>query len=72
MTLDEIINTYKKEYMLSEQEIDKVKYICKKKMKLNNKPDDYMNLLLPDELKNYCIRNAVNFRSLSRIALKEV
>ena len=62
--ISSIIDDYKKKNNISDKEVDEVMEICRRKIELNNLSDDYLLLLLPDELKNYCIRRAVTAISL--------
>jgi hypothetical protein len=55
---------------ISDEEVEKVKGYCRAKMELTGKEDDYIVHMLPDELKNYCYRIAVNTISML-IAAKE-
>lgn len=56
---------------ISDEEADGVINLCKRKIALTGQKDDYMKLLLPDELKNYLFRRAVNATTILRQMEKE-
>lgn len=56
---------------ISEEDVENVLRLCRKKIEITGKPEDYMELLLPDELKNYCFRMAVNAISFIKISGEE-
>lgn len=45
---------------LTDKEFSNVVYICTRKIELNVLDADYMNILLPDEIRHYAIRREVN------------
>ena len=57
--------------LLSDEEVADVLRLCRRKIEITGQPEDYMKLLLPDELKNHCFRKAVNVVSLSGMIRKE-
>ncbi|MDE6388992.1 MAG: hypothetical protein K2L82_14420 [Lachnospiraceae bacterium] len=46
--------------MLTDQELLNVVFLCTRKIELNRLEADYMNVLLPDEIRHYAIRREVN------------
>lgn len=54
-------------YNISDEELAEVLNLCRRKMDLTGQSDGYLLLLLPDELKNYCIRLAVNAKTSLKI-----
>ena len=46
--------------MLTDQEFLNVVFLCTRKIELNRLDADYMNVLLPDEIRHYAIRREVN------------
>lgn len=59
--IDKVVNDFRKSTCdVSDDEVAIVLRLCKRKLEVTGKPDDYMGLLLPDELKNHCFRKAVN------------
>lgn len=51
---------------ISDEEAQEVVNICIRKIEITGQPEEYMKLLLPDELKNYVFRRAVNAMTLLR------
>lgn len=51
---------------ISDEEAQEVVNICIRKIEITGQPEEYMKLLLPDELKNYVFRRAVNATTLLR------
>ncbi len=45
---------------LTDKEFLHVVYICTRKIELNGLEAEYMNILLPDEIRHYAIRREVN------------
>lgn len=45
---------------LTDREFLEVVYLCTRKIEMNGLEADYMNLLLPDEIRHYAIRREVN------------
>lgn len=45
--------------------------LCKRKIQLTKQSEDYMKVLLPDELRNYCLRRAINATTILRKLEKE-
>lgn len=45
---------------ISDEEAEQVIELCRRKIKSTDQSDGYMELLLPDEMKNYVFRRAVN------------
>lgn len=62
-----------KGFRISNQEAEKVLFFCERKIGRMNPadPEQYLELLFRDELKNYFYRNAVNAVSLQKIEGKE-
>lgn len=51
---------------INDEEVAAVVNLCMRKIKLTGQPVAYMELLLPDELKNYVFRRAVNATTILR------
>ena len=49
---------------ISDGDVEKVLMLCRRKMEIAGKAEDYLLILLPDELKNHLFRLAVNAASL--------
>lgn len=49
--------------MLTDQEFLNVVFLCTRKIELNRLDADYMNVLLPDEIRHYAIRKSEAKRS---------
>ena len=63
--LKQIVENFRQEiYYIEDDGVSEVLELCKRKIEMSKKPDSYLYLLLPDELKNYCIRLAVNVRGM--------
>ena len=69
--IDTIIRSFSKEHGISEEETKEVIEICRRKIQLTGQTEDYILLLLPDELKNYCIRNTINAITLDMMNKEE-
>ena len=70
--IDEIVSEFRKSTCkISDEEVADVIKLCRRKIEITGQTEDYMKLLLPDELKNHCFRMAVNMVSLSRMIRKE-
>lgn len=64
--IEEIMEDAKERYKLDDSEAESTLAYARRKMELNGKPDDYILLLLPDELRNYAFRRAVNATTMLR------
>lgn len=70
--IDKVVNDFRKSTCdVSDEEVSFVLRLCERKMEVAGKPDVYMGLLLPDELKNHCFRKVVNAVSSIRETGKE-
>lgn len=59
--INEVVAEFRKSGIkISDKEVKEVVELCEKKIKLTCQKPEYMELLLPDELRNYCYRKAVN------------
>lgn len=59
--LKRIVENFRQEvYPIDDDGVTEVLELCRRKIEMSKKPDGYMYLLLPDELKNYCVRLSVN------------
>lgn len=59
--IDEIVSEFRKSTLdISDEEVADVLNLCRRKIEISGQPEDYLKLLLPDELKNHCFRMAVN------------
>lgn len=56
---------------ISNEEAQSVIELCRRKIHLTKQREDYMRVLLPDELRNYCFRRAVNATTILRKLEKE-
>lgn len=56
---------------ISDIEVMVVMNLCIRKIELTGQTEDYLKLLLPDELKNYVFRRAVNAKTMLRPMKKE-
>lgn len=56
---------------ISDEEVAEVIWLCQRKIEITGQKEDYMKLLLPDELKNHCFRNVVSALSILRMHEKE-
>lgn len=75
MSREEIVNIvsdFRKNVCdISDEEVQEVVNICIRKIEITDQPEEYMKLLLPDELKNYVFRRAVNATTAHRQMEKE-
>ncbi len=70
--IEEIVSEFRKSaYDISDEEVTDVLRLCRRKIEITGQQEDYMRLLLPDELKNHCFRMAVNMTSFAGTAGKE-
>ena len=70
--IEEIVNEFREStYDISSEDVESVLRLCKKKIEITGQPEDYIKLLLPDELKNHCFRMAVNATSFIKMSGKE-
>lgn len=66
--INEIVSEFRKStYDISEEEVKIVLELCRRKIELTGKTHEYMKLLLPDELKNHCLRRVINAVSFCRM-----
>ena len=55
--IDEIVKDFRESgAQISDEEVEDVINLCKKKIEITHQTSDYMKILLPDELKNYYFR----------------
>ncbi len=57
---------------LTDREFLHVVYICTRKIELNGLDAEYMNILLPDEIRHYAIRREVNIITLAVREMEEM
>lgn len=70
--IEEIVSEFRQSTCnISDEDVEDVLKLCRRKLEVTGQPEDYMELLLPDELKSHCFRMAVNIASLARMAGKE-
>lgn len=68
----QIVDRFRQEvYSIDDDGVTEVLELCKRKMELSKKPDSYLYLLLPDELRNYCVRLVVNIYGMQAKSVKE-
>lgn len=66
--IEKIMSEFRKSaYDISDEEVTDVLRLCRRKIEIAGQQEDYLKLLLPDELKNYCFRMAVNMTSFAGI-----
>lgn len=70
--IKEIVDNFRNEVCdISNEEVDEVIRLCERKIEITGQPKDYMKFLLPDELRNYIFRRAVNATTMLRQMEKE-
>lgn len=63
-----IVENFRQEiYPIDDEGVTEVLEFCKRKMEISKKPENYLYLLLQDELKNYCVRLAVNITGIQNL-----
>ena len=68
----EIVADFRKNICeISDEEVEEVLKLCRRKMEITGKEDGYLKLLLPDELKNHVFRRAINATTMLRQMEKE-
>lgn len=68
----EIVDSFRNEVCdISDEEVEEVLALCRRKIRITGQKENYMKLLLPDELKNYIFRRAVNATTALRRMEKE-
>mgnify|MGYP000000376100 FL=1 len=66
-----ITDEFQKQTGIADEVVDRIIEHSLRKMELVQAPPEYILLLLPDELKNYCFRCAVNARGMENMRAKE-
>lgn len=70
--IEEIVSEFRKSiYNISDEDVEDVLELSRRKIEITGQLEDYMKLLLPDELKNHCFRMAVNATTIFRRMEKE-
>lgn len=70
--IEQIVSEFRKStYNVSDEAVEDVLKLCRRKMEITGQREDYMKLLLPDELKNHCFRMAINATAVLRQMEKE-
>ena len=70
--IEEIVSEFRKSiYNISDEDVEDVLELSRRKIEITGQLEDYMKLLLPDELKNHCFRMAVNATIIFRQMEKE-
>lgn len=68
----EVVNSFRNEVCdISDEEVEEVLRLCRRKIEITGQKESYMKLLLPDELRNYIFRRAVNATTMLRQMEKE-
>lgn len=68
-----IVENFRQEvYSIDDNGVAEVLELCKRKLKLSKKPNSYLYFLLPDELKNYCVRLVINTNGMLGKTVKEI
>lgn len=66
--IKEIVSDFRKKVgEISDEEVERVIRLCKRKIEITKQPESYMSLLLPDELRNHVLRRIINEVSALRI-----
>lgn len=66
-----ITDEFQKQTGIADEVVDRFIEHSFLKMELVQAPPEYILLLLPDELKNYCFRCAVNAQGIKNMRTKE-
>lgn len=70
--IEGIVDSFRNEVCdISDEEAGEVIRLCERKIEITGQAEDYMKLLLPDELRNYIFRRAVNATTELRQMVKE-
>lgn len=70
--IEDIVSEFRKSTCdISDEEVQDVLRLCERKIEITGQTEDYIKLLLPDELKNYCFRKTVNAVSFIRTLERE-
>ena len=70
--IEEIVSEFRKSiYNISDEDVEDVLELSRRKIEITGQLEDYMKMLLPDELKNHCLRMAVNATTIFRRMEKE-
>ena len=67
----QITDEFQKQTGIADEVVDRIIEHSFRKMELVQAPLEYILLLLPDELKNYCFRCAANARGMENMRAKE-
>lgn len=67
----QITDEFQRQTGIADEVVDRIIEHSFRKMELVQAPPEHILLLLPDELKNYCFRCAVNTRGMENIRAKE-
>ena len=66
--IKKIVSDFRKEVgEISDEEVGKVIRLCRRKIEITKQPESYMNVLLPDELRNHVLHRMINVVSALRI-----
>ncbi len=57
---------------LTDKEFLHVVFICTRKIEINGLEADYMNILLPDEIRHYAVRRGVNIITFTVKEMEEM
>lgn len=70
--IEKIVSEFREStYYISDEDVEDVLRLCRRKIEITNQSEDYMKLLLPDELKNHCFGMAVNITTIFKQMEKE-
>ena len=67
----QITDEFQRQTGIADEVVDRIIEHSIRKMELVQAPPEYILLLLPDELKNYCFRCAVNSQGIQNMRAKE-
>lgn len=69
--VEKVVAEFRKAYNITDGEVKEVLELCRRKIGVTGQEESYLELLLPDELKNHCFRRAVNMAMVLRRMGKE-
>lgn len=59
--IEKIVDEFRSEICeISDEEVEEVIRLCERKIEITRQAEDYIKLLMLDELRNYIFRRAVN------------
>lgn len=71
--INEIVSEFRKStFDISDKEVADVLRLCRRKIEISGQPEDYLKLLLLDELKNHCFRMVVNVVGMGYVECADI